>query len=123
MKTSTIVLSVIGLALVGVGAAMTATNPNEAAYQEYATAQLTEYLENNVCQDAGFFQQQCGSLLKSGQGQLKEIIARETQRQNFLLFSIYKTELALDLPFIPKFHVETVGAVNSFHIYKVQKQQ
>jgi Domain of unknown function (DUF4359) len=124
MKTSTIALSIAGLALAGVGVAMAATNPNEAAYQEYATAQLTERLQESVCQDIGveFLKQQCTNALKSGQAELKATIAQGTQRQNFVLFSLYKTDLSIPIPLVPKFRVETVGAVNSFHIYKVQKQ-
>ncbi len=124
MKTSTIALSIVGLALVGAGVAMAATNPNDEAYQAYATEQLTVRLQETVCQDLGveFLQQQCNNALKSGQEKLKATIAQGTQRQNFVLFSIYKTDLTLPIPLVPKFQVETVGAMNSFHIYKVQKQ-
>lgn len=123
MKKSTIALSVLGIAVLGLGGAMAATNPSDRAYEEYATVQLTEYLDENVCAQAGFFKEQCTNLLKSGQEQLKQEIAKRTQKHNWFIFTVYDTDLSLSfLPFVPSYHVETIGAFNTFHIYKVQKQ-
>jgi hypothetical protein len=122
MKKSTIALSILGIAVVGLGGAMAVTNPKESAYEEYATEQLTQYLDENVCAEAGFLKEQCTRLLESGRSKLQQEIAKQTQTQNWFIFTIYQTELSVSfLPFVPSYHVETLGAFNSFHIYKIQK--
>jgi Domain of unknown function (DUF4359) len=123
MKKSTIALSVLGIAVLGLGGAMAATNPKDSAYEEYATEQLTQYIDRNVCAEAGFLKEQCTRLLESGRVTLQQEIVKQTETQNWFIFTIYKTELSVSfLPFVPSYHVETVGAFNSFHIYKVQKK-
>jgi Domain of unknown function (DUF4359) len=123
MKKSTIALSILGIAVVGLGGAMAVTNPKESAYEEYATEQLTQYVDENVCAEAGFLKEQCTRLLESGRSKLQQEIAKQTQTQNWFIFTIYQTELSVSfLPFVPSYHVETLGAFNSFHIYKIQKK-
>lgn len=123
MKKSTIALSVLGVTILGLGGIMAATNPSDETYEEYATAKLTQYLDENVCADAGFLKEQCTNLLVAGQEQLKQEITKRTEKQNWFILTIYKTELSASfIPFVPSYHVETLGAFNSLHIYKVQKQ-
>lgn len=123
MKKSTIALSILGMTVLGLGGVMAATNPNDEAYYEYATIRLTQYLDENVCAEAGFLKQQCTKLLESGQAQLKKEIAQRTQKHNFLIVTTYETELSVSfMPFVPSYEVRTLGALNSFHIYKVQKE-
>jgi Domain of unknown function (DUF4359) len=123
MKKSTIALSIFGIAILGLGGAMATTNPRDTDYEKYATTKLTQYLDENVCAEAGFLKQQCTDLLESGQLQLQQEIAKRTEKQNCFIFTIYKTELSVSfLPFVPSYHVETLGVFNSFHIYKLQKK-
>jgi Domain of unknown function (DUF4359) len=124
----------LGAALVGVAAAMALTNPNQAAYEEYAVDQLSIYLETDGCSKAPDFlgtvlQDQCAQLIQQNREPLKQFIASGTQRQNYYLLSIYKTNLAPDLllppiisDVIPSYHFETVGLFQNFFIFKAQEQ-
>jgi hypothetical protein len=116
--------------LVGVG--MAVTNPNQAAYETFATEQLTVYLQDNVCKKVpvGFnLNQQCRSALRSNQDQLRQLISESTKRQNFGLFSLYTTDLSIDswLPAylsasLPSYHIETAAAFQNFYIYQAKQQ-
>ena len=121
--------AVVGLTLLGLS--MANTNPSEAAYEEYATQRLTNYLKDNVCDKPKNIldnlpikiDSQCDKLLDSANPQIQEIITRTTERQNFIIFSIYHTDLKLEsFSFIPGYKFESVGAFNNFYIYKAQRQ-
>ncbi|MDX2214691.1 MAG: DUF4359 domain-containing protein [Oculatellaceae cyanobacterium bins.114] len=129
MKGLTIGAYLVGAALVGVGVAMALTNPGQAAYDEYATEQLTQYLKDNACTQApslfgNRLQEQCGELLDDNQSKVRQFISRNTERQNFLILSVYKTDLAIaELgPLLPSYHFETIGVFQQFYIYKAAKQ-
>ena len=129
MKIVKIVAAIASVALVGVGGAMAISNPNEEAYNEYAVTRLSEYLQNDVCAKApstfgNILRDQCSSFVESNQSEIAELVANSTERQNFIVFSLYKTELSLKryLPFLPSYQFETVGALNDFYTYKAQKQ-
>lgn len=127
MKTG---LFLVGMALVGLGVAMAVTNPSQASYEEYATRQLAAYLRENTCADAGeLLKDGCNQLLNENQSEIKELISANTQRQNFGVVSLYKTDLSVGklLPsfldnLVPSYHFETVGVFSSFHIVEAKKQ-
>ena len=127
MKTG---LFLVGMALVGLGVAMAVTNPSQASYEEYATRQLAAYLRENTCADAGeLLKNGCNQLLNENQSEIKELISANTQRQNFGVVSLYKTDLSVGklLPsfldnLVPSYHFETVGVFSSFHIVEAKKQ-
>ena len=119
----------VGLGLLGVS--MANTNPSQTAYEKYATQRLSEYIKDNVCdKPKGILDNlpikidsQCDKLLDSANPQIQEIIAKTTKRQNFIIFSIYHTDLKLEsFPFIPGYKFESVGAFNNFYIYNAQQQ-
>jgi hypothetical protein len=119
-----------GMALVGLGVAMAATNPGRDAYEQYATKKLSQYLREEVCPQAGeTFRSPCNSLVKDNQDQIQKIISENTQRDNFFLWSIYKTDLSLSplLPpllgnLLPSYHFETAGVFSGFYIYRTQRR-
>jgi len=123
------VLAVLGgLALVGLGAGMAVTNPRQDAYDEYAVEQLSAYLKEEACsqvpklpQVEEFLQRQCKSLIDTARPQIKQIISEKTERQNLVLFSIYRTDLNIG-PSLPAYHFETVGVFQKFYIYQVEEQ-
>lgn len=127
-------LYLIGAAIAGIGVAMAITNPDRASYNEYATQQLTNYLETNVCTKAprvlgDVLQEQCVSILQNNQAEIRQIVASNTERQNFLVLSIYKTDLSAEqfIPpvisaSVPAYHFETVGVFNRFIIYQAERQ-
>jgi hypothetical protein len=127
MNVVSIAAAISSVALVGVGVSMALTNPNQATYEEYATEQLTTYLKDEACTQApkvfsNFLQRQCKSLLDTGRPQIQLIISKATQRQNFILFSIYRTNLDIG-PYLPAYHFETVGAFQNFYVYQAAEQE
>ena len=121
-----------GVVLAGVGVAMAVTNPAQTAYEEYAVQKLTEYVKGNFCQKAGFFENQCAAIVDSGQSEFKQAIAQNTQRQNFIFFSIYTTNLSVTpllpsrltsvLPALPSYQFETAGVLQSFYTYQAKQK-
>ncbi|TBR57970.1 DUF4359 domain-containing protein [Mastigocladus laminosus UU774] len=135
LKTITYV-GVFGLAALGV--VMTQTNPNQVEYEEYAAQRLTEYLNTNVCKKTPKFLENvikfnCRQVVNSAQPQIREIIAESTERQDFIIFSIYRTNLNVNslipalrvdsvLPSTPGYKFETLGAFEQFYTYKAEQQ-
>jgi hypothetical protein len=119
---------VIGASLLGIGVATFVTNPDQSSYEAYATRRLTAYLDEQVCAKAGILSNVCESALRDNQSQIKQFIANNTDRQNFLFWSIYKTDLAAGelLPSalqdaVPAYHFETVGLFSSFYTYTAER--
>ncbi|MCU0568619.1 MAG: DUF4359 domain-containing protein [Oculatellaceae cyanobacterium Prado106] len=118
------------MAVVGLGVAMAVTNPSQSVYEDYATQQLVSYLKTNTCAEAGeVLKGSCNALLDQNQSEIRGIIAANTQRENFGILSIYKTNLSVGqlLPsflggLLPSYQFETVGVLSSFHIYEARKQ-
>jgi Domain of unknown function (DUF4359) len=134
MKASRVILALIGMIIVGGGVAAAVTNPSQAAYDEFAAEQLTQYLKDNVCTKSegilSLIQGQCSSIIEDNRGTLQKIISSNTERQNFLVLSVYKTDLSTEqyLPdilsnSIPSYHFETVGVLQNFYIYKTEENQ
>ncbi|MBW4684194.1 MAG: DUF4359 domain-containing protein [Komarekiella atlantica HA4396-MV6] len=113
-----------GLAALGV--TMAKTNPSQAEYEEYAVQQLAKYLKTDVCKKTtnlleNLINLNCEKLVDSVNPQMQEILARTTERQNYIIFSIYRTDLKLN-SWIPSYRFETVGALNQFYTYTAQEQ-
>ncbi|MBW4581459.1 MAG: DUF4359 domain-containing protein [Tildeniella nuda ZEHNDER 1965/U140] len=124
MKTLRIGAIVGGCLLAALGGALAVTNPGQEAYNEFATQAAIDYLNVEACAKAPTvfgLQTLCQSELKSNQSKIKTIIADGTQRQNFVVFSLYTTDLSLN-PDLPSYHVESVGVLGRFIIYKTQKR-
>ena len=126
MKSLKIITYIGAVAIAGLGVVMATTNPSQANYEKFAVQQLTEYLKKDVCQKApkvfgDFLQRNCSVLVDSSRPQMQQIIAQTTQKQNFLFFSIYRTDLSIN-PFIPTYHFETVGVFQNFYIYAAEEQ-
>ena len=114
-----------GIALAGLAGLMAFTNPSEKAYQDYATENLTIYLKEHACNQVpkelgDFLATHCKNLVDTAQPQVKELIAHKTTRKNFVLFSIYDTELTLNNA-LPGYQFQTLGLLSSFHIYQSEK--
>jgi len=115
-----------GVALLGLGAAMTLTNPSQDTYEEYAIEKLTAYLKDEACTQApkafeSFLRRQCTVLVDTARPQLQQIISKATERHNFVLFSVYRTDLEIS-PLLPAYHFETVGVFRKFYIYQAHEQ-
>ncbi|MEH2375245.1 DUF4359 domain-containing protein [Nostoc sp.] len=127
MKPLTIIAytgAAAGLAALGV--TMAKTNPSHVEYEEYAVQRLTKYLKTDVCKKSTNFIENlihfnCDKLVDSANPQIQEIIARTTERQNYIIFSIYRTDLKIN-SWIPSYKFETVGALDQFYTYTAEKQ-
>jgi Domain of unknown function (DUF4359) len=123
MKPLKLIAIMGGALLIGASGILAATNPDQTSYESFAATQLTHYLGQEVCGDAAKdlgLGQECEKLLRSRQSAIRRLVARQTERQNFLLFSIYRTNLEL-MAFLPSYQFETVAALGQFHIYKSEK--
>lgn len=105
---------------------MAATNPSEPAYQDYAVQRLSTYLKTDVCAKSSgllekILRRNCPGLVDSGRPAIQKIITQGTQRQNFIFFSIYQTDLAIS-PLVPSYHFATVGVLQNFYTYSAEKR-
>ena len=127
MKPLTIIAytgAAAGLAALGV--AMANTNPSQVEYEEYAVQRLTEYLKSDVCKKTTNFIENlihfnCDKLVDSANPQIQQILSRTTERQDYIIFSIYRTDLKIN-SWIPSYKFETVGAVDQFYTYTAEKE-
>ena len=110
----------VGTALTASCGGMILTNPGSAAYQEYAVEKLNLELKERACSKVGGFRGACHAIVARLRPQMGGIIFQGTERQNFLFFSIYSTNLSLH-PSLPSYHFETVGVFYNFYIYKGEK--
>jgi hypothetical protein len=119
------ILTVAGL---GLAASLVWFNPDQQAFEAYATGQLSHYLEANLCRDLASPLEQlmglsCGDLLTANQGVLHQVIRDRTQRYNLALFSVYRTTLALpSFGMLPTYHIDTLGIWGQFYIVKVTQR-
>jgi hypothetical protein len=104
--------------LVATGGALAATNPEQPAYEHYATQQLSAYLMDDICANApnvSDLRQHCRSLIQDNQPQISQFVAQNTHRQNFVFFSLYTTDLSVG-SFMPDYQVATIGIFQRFYI-------
>lgn len=108
MKLQTILIGAVIVA-----GAMAFTNPSKERYIEYATEQFTESGKNSFCSgDMPIAaQQSCKFVISQGKGVVKPLIENSTKQQNFILFSIYETE-------IPDKKLNTIAAFGNFYMLK-----
>jgi hypothetical protein len=131
-KTGSLIL---GVTLVGLGGALAITNPDQSAYEDYATRQLTIYLRDQsgeLCRNTPDFLNEflqggdrCAvlveGLLTDNQDQIRQLISRQTQRQNYFFASVYKTDLEVH-SLLPSYRFRTVGVFNNFFVYEADQE-
>ncbi|AUT01628.1 hypothetical protein CLI64_15230 [Nostoc sp. CENA543] len=127
MKLWNIVVSFgsIGLAAV-LGLVMANTNPSQSAYEDYAVKQLTSYLKKDVCNQTSkliekLINTNCDKLIDSANPQMRQLLSLTTEKEDLILFSIYRTELKVN-NWLPAYRFETVGAFNNFYTYTAEQQ-
>jgi Domain of unknown function (DUF4359) len=94
------------------------TNPDQNAYELFLTRQATDLLNREVCDRPtnlpAFLQQavaeQCASLAESGAKNIREFVATNSYRHNFIVFSLYTT----DLPFR---QIRAIGIAKNFILF------
>jgi hypothetical protein len=115
----------LGLAIGGL--AMAFTNPGPQRYEDFVVLQLKNRLQAE-CSQAGrsllgaLANTTCRTMTVMGEPYfsqtLKPLVSTGTKRYDFVLFSIYVTDLSIpQLNFSGR--VESVGAFNSFIVYRL----
>jgi Domain of unknown function (DUF4359) len=115
----------LGLAIGGL--AMAFTNPGPQKYEDFVVTQLKNRLQAE-CSQAGssllgaLANTTCRTMTVMGEPYisqtLKPLVSAGTKRYDFLLFSIYVTDLSIpQLNFSGR--VESIGAFNSFVVYRL----
>ncbi len=135
MKNFKVGAYLAAMVFVGLGVAMAVTNPDQETYNQYAARRLAQYLQEKECvkiEDS--FRDLC-QLLEREQGQtlLRQLVSQNTERQNYFLFSLYKTDLStrdivpsflsglLSLPNL-SYRFETVGLFSKFQTYRAERE-
>jgi hypothetical protein len=126
MKPLTLIICVGAASVAVLGAIMAKSNPNQDEYEKYAIQKLTTYLETNVCKKTPSFLKKlikvnCEQMLQSATPDIKDLITTTTNRQDYIIFSIYQTQIKLDSS-IPGYKFETVGAFNQFYTYNAEEK-
>jgi len=115
-----LVFGCAGVLLIGFIGCLILTNPGESDYDDYAAEKLVFYVKDKICLEQGvgvFLQRYCRTLLDSSRKQLGHLISQKTQRHNYLLFSVYSTDLSLPAP-IPRYQFETIAILENFYTYE-----
>ncbi|PSF32277.1 hypothetical protein C7H19_21780 [Aphanothece hegewaldii CCALA 016] len=127
MKFSHLLSTCTGITLTSFGVVMVMTNPGQVAYEQYAAGRLTTYLKEDLCLQIkengelkGVLRTQCKNLVDTGRPQLEQVITLATKRQNFVLFSIYQTELELPSP-VPSYQFDTIAILQNFYTYQAME--
>jgi Domain of unknown function (DUF4359) len=122
----------LGVTIAAVTALAAVTNPGPEAHGQFAYGLASRYLQEDLCnQDLPIvgrrFAEDCKTLVATPevQGQIKDLLIKSSDRQNFGLFSLYQTQLSLQelVPMIPKsmvppYRVEAVGLFGQFFVYQ-----
>jgi hypothetical protein len=112
------------LSIVGIGGAISIaalTNPDRADYEVYAVEQVGN-LAASQCNRApdGFkivLQAPCRAAIDALKPQIRPILAANTTRQNYILFSIYRSKLSMPSVKLDT-QVESIGIFKTFYTYK-----
>ncbi|MBD2175438.1 DUF4359 domain-containing protein [Pseudanabaena sp. FACHB-1998] len=93
---------------------MAITNPSKERYVTYATEQFAETGKTSICAGDNIpiaAQQSCKFVISQGKGVIKSIVENSTKQQNFVLFSLYETDL-------PNQKITTIAAFGNFFMLK-----
>ncbi|AFZ47751.1 hypothetical protein Cyast_1795 [Cyanobacterium stanieri PCC 7202] len=119
LSLSTIAI-ISGAILALFGGMLIFTNPNQRQYEEFAEEQLSIYAKENLCQadasglDQVIKSQVCHMMVEAGRGQIPRVIRETTQRKDYLVLSIYETNLYL-------YRFRTIGIFNYFYVLDVDQ--
>jgi hypothetical protein len=89
--------------LVGVGVLLAATNPSQDRYTEFSTQTVSRFLIKDLCRANAqspkllddWIKDGCYAFRNRGETEIKSFIQHNTERQDFILFSLYTTEFPI----------------------------
>lgn len=87
----------------GLSIALVTTNPKQANYTEFATQTVSRLLIQDLCRANDrtpklfntMIKDGCQAFMQQGKTEIRAFIAHNTERQDFLLFSLYTTEFPI----------------------------
>lgn len=101
------------------------TNPGTGRYESYASQQLVTYLKDDLCTqttEINQIQSTCRILIDTTRPQIKMVLIKNTRQQNFLLFSLYHTNLNFSA-IVPEYNFATLGIVDRFFTYQSESSK
>lgn len=127
----------IGGVLLGGAVVLGVTNPSMNDYAGFATERALTYLEQDACTKklpliGNSFQDECVRTVKTPdfRENVYQLMLENTDRQNYGLFSLYKTDLSVQsiIPFLPnqvlpRYQAESIGILKLFRTYKTQENE
>lgn len=113
--------AMISILILGLGI----TNPNGKKYQTYATDKISKELKYNTCtqlsnRSDSHLIKSCQILVSSIQPQIAITITQNTEHSNWIIFSIYKTQLQVN-SLIPEYRFTTIGIFDLFLMYHIEE--
>jgi Domain of unknown function (DUF4359) len=89
--------------LCGLSVALAANNPRQEYYTDFATQTVSKFLIRDLCQANDqapklfdtMIKDGCQAFMQQGETEIRAFIAHNTERQNFILFSLYTTEFPI----------------------------
>ena len=104
-------------AVAGFGLALALTNPRQESYTVFATQTVSKFLVRDLCKANAqapsgletLIKDGCQAFMNQGSSEIRAFIEHNTERQDFLLFSLYTT----DFPIRP---LRVLGIFNSFFL-------
>lgn len=113
-----------GVGVIGVGLILSLSNPSRDTYSQHLAQKVNTDLKENICSEAsdllgGFVTTQCNNLVDRGGNQLAGMIKNSTNRNNFLLFSRYKTDISL-MRETPIYETEAIGFLGQVWVYRTE---
>lgn len=90
-------------AALGLSITLVATNPKQTNYTEFATQTVSRLLIKDLCRANDrtpklfdtMIKDGCQAFMQQGKAEIRAFIAHNTERQDFLLFSLYTTEFPI----------------------------
>ena len=98
------------------------TNPSRAAYESFAADRIGD-LAKDKCDRAPdglgvFIQESCRAAIQAYKPELKPVLAATTSRQNWGLFSIYRSKIMVPIVNM-QVEVKSIGVFDRFFVYKI----
>lgn len=117
-----------GAIVLALGAGLAITNPLPDRYASFAADYISNQLQTRTCQDApDFLQTACQATASQLRPTIAQVVLRNTDHQNFYLFSIYRTKLDLrelvPPPLgdkLPSYEAESLGIGSQIITYRTE---
>ncbi len=122
-----------GLLAAGLGAGLVCTNPDAAAFEQFAGEELVRLLGEEVCGEEAMplmlrlLLRDCPQLIRTQRLALARLAAEHTRRRNLALFSLYRTEIGGQqlLPGwrLPRYRAITLAAAGRFLVLEAREDR